>query len=71
MQLEEYNDQYTEMVKTFWPKFAESLKPEHGTQTPGEVRCSLLGLVQAVMLSEAEVPGRRHFMTGRRTRGVS
>ena len=37
-QLEEYNDQYTEMIKTFWPKFAESLKPENGAQSPAEVR---------------------------------
>jgi hypothetical protein len=37
LQLEEYNDQYTEMIKTFWPKFAESLTPESGAQTPAEV----------------------------------
>lgn len=37
-QLEDYKDeQYTQMLETFWPHFAESLKPEHGAQAPDEV----------------------------------
>ena len=38
MQLDEYSDQYTEMLKTFWPHFAESMTPEQGAQRPEEVR---------------------------------